>query len=168
VAAATRAASGHSGHTAILRSDDGGGHSEELAAQPTLHVELAAVEMQLPPISSGPFVAIEPDQWPHHSDELPAVPPAPEAASLACAGLVTDPRNAQFLATLLVRPPGRWSAVTELCQTSGIAVSPLLPAPPLFVTWLEHPYLDPSMCAVVFLSLREGWSTSFLCARRRW
>ncbi|HUQ05536.1 MAG TPA: serine/threonine-protein kinase [Kofleriaceae bacterium] len=182
-AVATRAASGHSGHTAILRSDDGDGagagrHSEAaVAAQPTLHVELHAVvaAAPVPPvepvadISSGPFVAIPPSQWPAASDQLPAVEPAPQdPAAVACAALVSDPRSAAFLATLLTRPPGRWSAVRELCATSGCAIPLHVPPPPLFVTWLDHPYLDPSVCAVVFLSLRDGWSTSLLTARLRW
>ena len=176
VAAATRASTGHSGHTAIMRSsDDGvGGHSEsEAAAQPTLHVDLAATTGAVPvapasDISSGPFLAIPPEAWPRASDEIEAPPAPPDAATAACTFLVTDPRNAPFLATLLVRPPGRWSAVAELCATSGCATSPTLPPAPLFVTWLDHPYLDPSVCAVVFLSLRDGWSTSLLCARTRW
>jgi serine/threonine protein kinase len=183
-AVATRASSGHSGHTAILRSDDGSGrHSEaEVAAQPTLHVELHAVVEVAPAapptpivepvtdISTGPFLAIPPSAWPAASDQLPAAepPPPPDPAAVACAALVTDPRSAAFLATLLTRPPGRWSAVRELCATTGCAIPLHVPPSPLFVTWLDHPYLDPSVCAVVFLSLRDGWSTSLLCARVRW
>ena len=170
-AAAARADSGHSGHTAILRSDEGGPRASEVAAQPTLHVAFDAAApappVVMPDISSGPFVAVPPAQWPAASDQL-AAPAPPDPAATACAALVMDPRNAAFLATLLVRPPGRWSAVAELCATSGCAPPAMLPRGPLFVTWLDHPYLDPSVCAVVFLALRDGWSTSLLCARTRW
>jgi hypothetical protein len=122
-----------------------------------------------PAFTGGP--AIPPEAWPQATGQDVAVPEAPappDPAALACASLVTEARHGAFLATLLVRPPGRWSAVAELCATSGVAASPVLPPGPLFVTWLDHPYLDPSVCAVVFLSLRDGWSTSLLCARTRW
>ena len=39
---AARAMSGHSGHTAILRSDDGAAPASDAAAQPTLHVAMPA------------------------------------------------------------------------------------------------------------------------------
>jgi hypothetical protein len=58
--------------------------------------------------------------------------------------------------------------VAELCGTSGTAAPAGLPLAPLFVTWLDHPYLDPSLCTVMFLSLRDGFSASFLCSRARW
>ncbi len=172
-AAVTRGAIGHSGHTARLVTDDTG-HAE-VAAQPTLMVDVrsgphavrttdAASRGVATPASPPPQSPPEPPPEPLPPPRLPE--PADPAA--ACTALVTDPRHAAFLATLLVRPPGRWSAVAELCQTSGIAASPMLPPAPLFVTWLDHPYLDPSVCAVVFLSLRDGWSASLLCARRRW
>jgi hypothetical protein len=66
------------------------------------------------------------------------------------------------------RPPGRWFEVFELCQTASVAQPATLPMDlTLFVTWLEHPYPDPSLAAVVFLSLRTGWSVAVLCARVR-
>jgi hypothetical protein len=146
-AAATRAESSNSGRTALLHSDDA-------AAQPTLHTDLASILEPKPAVA--PVVA-EPQ------------PPQPELPPTdACAALVTDLRHANFVATLLVRPPGRWSAVAELCTTSGTAPPHGLPPPPLFVTWLDHPYLDPSLCVVLFLSLRDGFNLSFICPRRRW
>jgi serine/threonine-protein kinase len=170
-ASAGRGAGPVTGKTSVLRSDDALGSSAE---RPTLHVDVSsigpAVPVVVPTFSSGPYVAVPgtaPAVWPAASDAVP-VAPAPDPAHDACAALVTDERHAPFLATLLVRPPGRWSAVVELCQTSGTATPASLPPPPLFVTWLDHPYLDPGVCAVVFLSLRAGWNATFLCARRRW
>ncbi|MCL4226219.1 MAG: serine/threonine protein kinase [Myxococcales bacterium] len=183
-ASASRAATGHSGKTALLRSDDAVTGAGPAASQPTLHVELSSIVPPtapppaaaapppaapevVPSLSSGPFVAVPPSTWPQASDQTTA-PPAPDPAAAACATLLNEPRSVAFLATLLVRPPGRWSAVAELLQTSACAAPALLPRGALFVTWLDHPYLDPSMCVVVFLSLRDGWSTSILCARQRW
>ncbi len=172
VAAATRGASGHSGHTERLASDDGVSGAGPAAEHPTLHVGLGTVAAPRPMITSAPYPAVAPRPWPTSHDEPAAVQEPeperePEPKARACAALVNELRNTAFLATLLVRPPGRWSAVAELCQTSGCAPPPMLPSPPLFVTWIDHPYLDPSVCAVVFLSLRDGWSTSLLCARQR-
>ena len=59
------------------------------------------------------------------------------------------------------RPVGRWFEVAEAQPaTLPIEIG-------LFVAWLEHPYPDPSLAAVVFLSLRTGWSAVVLCARAR-
>jgi hypothetical protein len=86
-----------------------------------------------------------------------------------CAVLVSDPRYAGFARTLMVRPGGRWYDVFEVCRTGSVAPPPTLPGDlSLFVTWVEHPYQDPSLAAVVFLSLRTGWSTVVLCPRARW
>jgi hypothetical protein len=58
--------------------------------------------------------------------------------------------------------------VAELCRVAQVAQPAVLPLDlGLFVAWLEHPYPDPSLAAVVFLSLRSGWSTVVLCARVR-
>ena len=68
----------------------------------------------------------------------------------------------------MARPVGRWYEVIEVCQTAGVAQPATLPFElGLFVTWLEHPYPDPSLAAVVFLSLRSGWSSVVLCGRVR-
>ena len=86
-----------------------------------------------------------------------------------CTALATEPRYVGFARTLMVRPGGRWYDVFKVCRTGGAAPPPTLPPDlSLFVTWVEHPYLDPSLAAVVFLSLRTGWSTVVLCARARW
>ena len=70
--------------------------------------------------------------------------------------------------TLMSRPVGRWFEVAEVCQTANVAQPATLPMEiGLFVAWLEHPYPDPSLAAVVFLSLRTGWSSVVLCARAR-
>ena len=182
-ATASRAARGKSGHTQILRSDDGSTAAGDAAvARPTLHAELAAVLDTSAPVSSYsaytndtpptsgsyPSPPVMPPVTP--PDERPVAPVMPWDAAPpgeACERLVHEARNANFLATLLVRPPGRWSAVEELCETSGTAAPPGLPLPPLFVTWNDHPYLDPSLCVATFVSLRDGFSASFLCTRRR-
>lgn len=85
-----------------------------------------------------------------------------------CAALIEDPRHAAFARTLVPRPVGRWFEVAEVCQTAGAAQPATLPMEiGLFVAWLEHPYPDPSLAAVVFLSLHTGWSSVVLCARIR-
>jgi len=127
---------------------------------------------------SGQSVAPVPD-----SGGYPAVPPTPLAPPhshaedrspydpihAACGALAADLRHAAFIATLLVRPRGQWYEVGELCQTSGTAAPAVLPArPSLFVSWLDHPYGDPSLAAITFLCLLDGWSAVFLVPRRRW
>ena len=85
-----------------------------------------------------------------------------------CRALIEDPRHAAFARTLMARPAGRWYEVSELCSTARVAQPATLPLElGLFVTWLEHPYPDPSLAAVVFLSLRSGWDTVVLCGRVR-
>ena len=86
----------------------------------------------------------------------------------ACYALVTEPRHQAFLATLLVRPPGRWFNVLELCGTSNTAPPATLPPQPLFCAWLDHPWADPTMAAVVFVSLSDGSNTVALCRRVSW
>jgi hypothetical protein len=95
-------------------------------------------------------------------------PPADVAGMAACYSLVTDPLHARFLATLLARPAGRWSNVAELCTASQTSPPATLPPQPLFCTWLDHPWADPSMAAVVFVSLRDGSNTVALCRRDSW
>jgi hypothetical protein len=69
----------------------------------------------------------------------------------------------------MIRPGARWYDVFEVCGTAGVAPPPTLPLDlQLFVTWVEHPHLDPGLAAVVFLSLRTGWNEVILCARARW
>jgi serine/threonine-protein kinase len=85
-----------------------------------------------------------------------------------CAALVVDPRHSGFSRTLMLRPPGVWSELAEVCHTAQVAPPASIATDlGLFVTWVEHPYPDPSLAAVVFLSLRNGWSTVVLCPRVR-
>jgi serine/threonine-protein kinase len=142
-----RVGAGHSGHTQIL-----GGPND---ARETLRVDVGAI---LP--GAYPVVAARPD----------VAPPVPAEASFdprsGCAALVEDPRHAAFVRTLMARPVGRWFEVAELCQTARVAQPATLPLDlTLFATWLLHPYPDPSLASVVFLSLRTGWSAVVLCAR---
>jgi hypothetical protein len=132
-------------------------------ARATLRVDLGDV---LPASGGFPAAPI--------TGGFPAAAPAPSVAFASydprrgCAELVEDPRHAGFARTLMARPLGRWFEVIELCQTARVAMPAALPPDlSLFVTWLEHPYPDPSLAAVVFLSLRSGWSTVVLCARAR-
>jgi hypothetical protein len=99
-------------------------------------------------------------------------PPAPIVQSFdprrACHALATDARHAAFPRTLMTRPSGRWYEVGEVCRTSGVAQPAALPPEDgLWVAWIEHPYPDPSLAAVVFLSLRTGWSNVVLSQRVR-
>jgi hypothetical protein len=140
-----RVETGHSGHTLVS------GAPVDLRA--TLRVDVGGV---VPPIAS---------------DSIPAAPKLPYASfdpRSGCAALVEDPRHAAFARTLMLRPVGRWFEVAEVCQTAGVAQPATLPMEiGLFVAWLEHPYPDPSLAAVVFLSLRTGWSAVVLCAHAR-
>jgi hypothetical protein len=107
------------------------------------------------------------------STALPFAPvTAPVSAGLdpraGCAALVEDPRHAAFARTLMARPAGRWFEVGELCQTASVAQPATLPVDlSLFASWLEHPYPDPGLATVIFLSVRTGWSVAVLCARVR-
>jgi len=97
-----------------------------------------------------------------------AIPYASYNPRAGCSALIEDPRHAAFARTLMSRQLGRWFEVSELCLTAGVAMPATLPLDlGLFVSWLEHPYPDPGVAAVVFLSLRSGWSTVVLCARVR-
>lgn len=144
------------------------------------------------PSPSGVALATEAMTAPGPGQEPPAAPPpalsssgrldvaSPSAAPLpasgsdelagmaACYALVTDPRHTAFLSTLLVRPSGRWFNVAELCSTGQVAAPATLPPQPLFCCWLPHPWGDPSLAAVVFVSLRDGSNTVALCRRVSW
>ena len=149
-----RAETGHSGHTLVS------GASNDIRA--TLRVDVG----ELAPAGADP--APPP---PVASEPIPGAPKLSYASfdpRSGCAALVEDPRHAAFARTLMSRPVGRWFEVSELCQTASVAQPATLPRElGLFVAWLEHPYPDPSLGAVVFLSLRSGWSTVVLCARAR-
>jgi hypothetical protein len=95
-------------------------------------------------------------------------PPAPRDPDAACRMLASDPRCADFARALMVRPPGRWSQVSEVCRTAGIALpASLADELELHAAWLDHPHADPSLATVVFVALRTGWSTVVLCRRAR-
>jgi serine/threonine protein kinase len=151
---ARRAESGHSGHTLVAHAPDapqgqpGSGPTND--GRPTLHVALGAA--------------------PHAA--APAQPPVTATSFFdlrgPCAALVVDPRHSAFSRTLMVRPPGLWFELAEVCNTAQVAPPASIATDlGLFVTWVEHPYPDPSLAAVVFLSLRSGWSTVVLCPRVR-
>jgi serine/threonine protein kinase len=82
----------------------------------------------------------------------------------ACDSLVTE--TPAFGPLLMSRPAGRWYELVELCRTANVAQPAVLaPEDALWVTWIDHPYPDPSLASVVFLSLRTGWSHVLLTAR---
>jgi eukaryotic-like serine/threonine-protein kinase len=81
----------------------------------------------------------------------PAAPPAPPSFAEACAAVAADP---DFVAATLRRLEGRW---VEL-------VDPRLGAP-VDVAWLEHPYREPSLVALVFAQLRTGQSAVVIARR---
>jgi len=139
-----RIETGHSGHTLVS------GASNDL--RQTLRVDV------------GEVVPSEPEPIPQ-SENISYASFNPRSG---CTTLVEDPRHAAFARTLMSRPPARWFEVAEVCQTANVAQPATLPMEiGLFVAWLEHPYPDPSLAAVVFLSLRTGWSAVVLCARAR-
>ena len=129
----------------------------------------------LPPSSGGfPPVASTPAPMPSGayaalSGPYPQPPMPPPDPLIACSALINDPRYQGFTRTLMIRPGGRWYDLFEVCRTGGVAPPPTLALElSLFVTWVEHPYPDPSLAAVVFLALRTGWSTVLLCPRAHW
>jgi serine/threonine-protein kinase len=147
---ARRAEGGHSGHTLVASAPNAPPHPPTSAARPTLQVDV------------GPGPAPVPATGAHV--------PATGSFDLRgpCAALVVDPRHGAFSRALMLRPPGRWFELAELCNTAQVAPPAAIATDlGLFVTWVEHPYPDPSLAAVVFLSLRSGWSTVVLCPRVR-
>jgi serine/threonine-protein kinase len=103
-----------------------------------------------------------------HTERLPGVDGAPlETLSVssgpisvampppsfvdACAALASDP---VFVATTLARLEGRWAELTD----------PRLGSP-VDLAWLEHPYREPSLVALVFVQLRTGLSTVVIARR---
>jgi hypothetical protein len=119
--------------------------------------------------------AIDPHAIEPHAIEAHAASARPPISTMsffdprgACSALVTDPRHSAFPRTLMLRPPGLWFELSELCLTAQVAPPASLAGElSMFVTWVEHPYPDPSLAAVVFLALRTGWSTVVLCPRVR-
>jgi hypothetical protein len=165
-ARARRAESGHSGHTLVARAPDAPPDQPTSEGRPTLRVDVGAVA----PVHHAADAAVSPPTAAH---EIAPARPQVTATSFfdlrgPCTALVVDPRSTAFSRTLMLRPPGLWFELAEVCNTAQIA-------PPasiamdlgMFVTWVEHPYPDPSLAAVVFLSLRSGWSTVVLCPRVR-
>ena len=149
-----RAGSGHSGHTLVS------GTSND--SRTTLRVDVGEV------VPTGAYPPAPPPPLPESLPAAPLITYASFDPRSACASLVEDPRHAGFPRTLMARPVGRWFEVAEVCQTARVAQPATLPMDlGLFVAWLEHPYPDPSLAAVVFLSLRSGWSAVVLCARTR-
>jgi serine/threonine protein kinase len=180
-----RSAQGRSGHTMRLDSSP---DPQEAAARPTLHPGLhPGMHPSLRPLATSSYVV-----GPGAGDArgMPVVYGAPEpsgayegpptgdtgAGMASCYALATEPRYSRFLATLLVRPPGRWANVAELCSTSNTAPPAALPPQPLFCTWLDHPWSSPqietqaetAMIAVIFVSLADGSNTVALCRRVSW
>lgn len=174
-ARARRSESGHSGHTLVQRAPDAPPDQPTSEGRPTLHVD---VGMGLPAMPTPPPMPAMPTPPPMSvaaplPTPIPGVAPPFTVTSFfdprgPCAALVTEARHAAFSRTLMVRPPGVWFELVEVCRTAHVAPPAAIAADlGLFVTWVEHPYPDPSLAAVVFLSLRNGWSTVVLCPRVR-
>ncbi len=119
-------------------------------------------------LSATGHPVVRPDSSLAGGQATPMIVPNDGSGMAACYALVTDPRHHRFLATLLVRPPGRWFNVAELCSTSQTAAPATLPPQPLFCSWMDHPWADPAMAAVVFVSLNDGSNTVALCRRVSW
>jgi len=187
-----RAASGHSGHTMIasgpnalretMRVDVGdvlptGAYppvADEPPARKTPPGGYTAPVMThaLPIMPTGGYAVAPAEPADAAPPPTGAFPAAVEVTSYdprtGCHALIEDPRHAAFARTLMARPVGRWFEVAEICQTASVAQPATLPFElGLFVTWLEHPYPDPGQAAVMFLSLRTGWSSVVLCGRVR-
>jgi serine/threonine protein kinase len=158
----------------------GMGHKEPRLAssgpgQDAYPMGLSPLQPAPPPLATPPLASSS------YAVERPGVPvtaiettaaavaaPGESGGMAACYSLVTDPRHRGFLATLLMRPMARWCNVWELCGASNTAPPATLPPQPLFCSWLETPWADPSMVAVVFVSLRDGANTVALCRRVTW
>ena len=82
-----------------------------------------------------------------HVESGPIAPSFPDA----CASIAADPA---FVAAVLAHLEGRWAEMSD----------PRLGAP-VDVAWLEHPYRDPSLVAIVFVQLRSGLSTVVIARR---
>ena len=140
-------------------------------ADPTLPAAGYGVAPEIPAGSAAPSYVAAYGVAPAFPGPVPAMPAVSYASynpRAGCTALVEEPRHAAFGRTLMARQLGRWFEVGEVCQTAGVAMPAALSLDlGLFVSWLEHPYPDPSLAAVVFLSLRSGWSTVVLCARSR-
>ncbi len=155
----------------------GGGIPATASGSPTEHAPAAGQQPfgqpskdgqpEKPPASPVPSSG-RLDVAPPESTPLPSGSGEDLAGMAACYALVTDVRHAAFLSTLLVRPSGRWFNVAELCTTGQVAAPATLPPQPLFCCWLPHPWGDPSLVAVVFVSLRDGSNTVALCRRVSW
>ncbi len=189
---ARRAESGHSGHTLVAPAPDaaqghaggdaphgtptGTANQTTNAGRPTLQVTLGTGPHGAEPHGTGSHAA-PPAQPPftHGTGSHAAPPTQPSITSQSffdlrgpCAALVVDPRHGAFSRTLMLRSPGVWFELAEVCHTAQVAPPAAIATDlGLFVTWVEHPYPDPSLAAVVFLSLRSGWSTVVLCPRVR-
>jgi hypothetical protein len=125
--------------------------------------------MQAPPLATSSYVVAPTATNASASGAYEGPPTGDTGAGMAaCYALATEARHSRFLATLLVRPPGRWANVAELCSTSNTAPPAALPPQPLFCTWLDHPWADPGMVAVIFVSLNDGSNTVALCRRVSW
>jgi serine/threonine protein kinase len=145
------------------------GESIELGTAPTLPPPGAFEVEQTMPGSGAYAAAAAAMASVTGAEATPMVAPADTGAGMAaCYALVTDARHSRFLATLLLRPAGRWFEVTEVCGTSNTAPPAALPPQPLFCCWTDHPWADPSMAAVVFVSLADGSNTVALCRRVSW
>jgi serine/threonine-protein kinase len=196
-ARARRADSSHSGHTLVTSAPGGPPGQPSNDSRPTLHVDLGtgphANPLQQPPYTSSqpaypqtppPLTTSQP-AYPQAPPPLTTSQPQPQLPSPQspqqpfttssffdlrgpCSALVVDPRHSAFPRILMTRPPGRWFELSELCAVAHVA-------PPasiahdlgMFVAWVEHPYPDPNLAAVIFLSLRSSWSTVVLCPRVR-
>jgi hypothetical protein len=195
-AKAARAGSGRSGHTMVLeqatasretlrvQADSGAvaasqysAASEGAAASERPAASIAGLAQAYSTMPGVIPPRVRPAGSAHPIGASTALPFAPVAAPVGAAGfdpragysaLVEDPRHAAFARTLMARQAGRWFEVGELCQTASVAQPATLPIDlSLFVSWLEHPYPDPGLATVIFLSVRTGWSVAVLCARVR-
>jgi hypothetical protein len=188
-----RATSGHSGHTMIVSGHNDARETLRVDVGAALPTGAYAATADEPPVRKTPPGGYAAPVMPHPLPIMPtggyAAAPAERAAAMparptsgypaavevtsfdprsGCHALIEDPRHAAFARTLMARPVGRWFEVAEVCQTASVAQPATLPFElGLFVTWLDHPYPDPGQAAVVFLSLRTGWSSVVLCGRVR-
>ena len=84
----------------------------------------------------------------------------------ACTELLVDERHAAFPRLLVLRPPARWYAVTELAAAANTAVPGVIAADAA-ICWLAHP-TDDMLAVIVVMSPHAGWRTVITCARPRW
>jgi eukaryotic-like serine/threonine-protein kinase len=120
--------------------DDLDGHAAAYAAAIATRGRTAL----LPAVDAAPLETL------HVPSGAIAISPPPSFAE-ACAAIASEP---SFVASTVARLEGRWAELVDP-RVGG----------PVDLAWLEHPYRDPSLVALVFVQPRSGMSTVVIVRR---